>query len=287
MPLRAAYHDACHLAHAQGVRSQPRELLRQIPELELLEPAEWELCCGSAGVYNMLQPEPAAELGERKARNLLDTGAEAVIAGNPGCALQIAAHSERLGRPSDGLPPDGAVVDVDRGRTAEVSIEIQAPLHERFDEVLTDDALAFVGELHERFEPRRRELLRLRGERREELAAGGTLDFLGDTREVREGDWRVAPPPADLQDRRVEITGPTDRKMVINALNSGARGFMSDFEDSNSPTWANMIGGHVNLADAIAGTIEFDSEEGKHYELGDDVATLLVRPRGWHLPERT
>ena len=98
VPLRAAYHDACHLAHAQGVRSQPRELLRQIPELELLEPAEWELCCGSAGVYNMLQPEPAAELGERKARNLLDTGAEAVIAGNPGCALQIAAHSERLGR---------------------------------------------------------------------------------------------------------------------------------------------------------------------------------------------
>ena len=97
--LRAAYHDACHLAHAQAVRAQPRELLGQIPGLELVEPAEWELCCGSAGVYNLLQPEPAAELGERKARNLLDTGAEAVIAGNPGCALQIAAHSERLGRP--------------------------------------------------------------------------------------------------------------------------------------------------------------------------------------------
>ena len=96
--LRAAYHDACHLAHAQGVRAQPRELLAQIPGLELVEPPEWELCCGSAGVYNMLQPAPAAELGERKARNLLETGAEAVIAGNPGCALQIAAHSERLGR---------------------------------------------------------------------------------------------------------------------------------------------------------------------------------------------
>ena len=96
--LRAAYHDACHLAHAQGLRVQPRELLAQIPGLELVEPPEWELCCGSAGVYNMLQPEPAAELGERKARNLLETGAEAVIAGNPGCALQIAAHSERLGR---------------------------------------------------------------------------------------------------------------------------------------------------------------------------------------------
>jgi glycolate oxidase iron-sulfur subunit len=97
--LRAAYHDACHLAHAQGVRAQPRELLRAIPGLELLEPDEWQICCGSAGIYNLIQPEPAAELGERKARNLLDTGAEAVVAGNPGCALQITAHTERLGRP--------------------------------------------------------------------------------------------------------------------------------------------------------------------------------------------
>ena len=112
------------------------------------------------------------------------------------------------------------------------------------------------------------------------------LDFLDETREVREGDWRVAPPPDDLQDRRVEITGPTQRKMVINALNSGARGFMADFEDSNSPTWANMVGGHVNLSDAIARTIEFDSPDGKEYRLDDEVATLLVRPRGWHLPER-
>jgi glycolate oxidase iron-sulfur subunit len=96
--LRAAYHDACHLAHAQGVRAQPRELLRAIPGLELLEPDEWQICCGSAGIYNLVQPEPAAELGERKARNLLDTGAEVVIAGNPGCALQISAHTERLGR---------------------------------------------------------------------------------------------------------------------------------------------------------------------------------------------
>ena len=103
--LRAAYHDACHLAHAQGVRAQPRELLRGIPGVELLEPDEWELCCGSAGIYNLVQPEPAAELGERKARNLLDTGAEAVVAGNPGCALQIAAHTERLGRPLPVLHP--------------------------------------------------------------------------------------------------------------------------------------------------------------------------------------
>jgi glycolate oxidase iron-sulfur subunit len=105
LAMRVAYHDACHLAHAQGVRAQPRELLRGIPGLEIVEPAEWELCCGSAGIYNLVQPEPAAELGERKARNLLDTGAEAVVAGNPGCALQITAHSERLGRPLPVLHP--------------------------------------------------------------------------------------------------------------------------------------------------------------------------------------
>ncbi len=167
-----------------------------------------------------------------------------------------------------------------------MSIEIRAPLEERFDEVLTDDALAFVGELHERFEPGRQELLRRRAERRARFADGETLEFGDDTREVRESDWRVGPPPADLEDRRVEITGPTQRKMVINALNSGARGFMADFEDSNSPTWANMIGGQVNLSDAIARTIEFSSPEGKEYRLDDQVATLLVRPRGWHLPER-
>jgi glycolate oxidase iron-sulfur subunit len=105
VPIRVAYHDACHLAHAQGVRAQPRELLRGIPELELLEPAEWELCCGSAGIYNLVKPEPAAELGERKARNLIDTGAEAIAAANPGCALQIAAHTERLGKPMPVLHP--------------------------------------------------------------------------------------------------------------------------------------------------------------------------------------
>ena len=167
-----------------------------------------------------------------------------------------------------------------------MSVEIRAPLHERFDEILSDDALAFVGELHARFEPSRQDLLRRRAERRARFAAGETLDFLDQTRDVRDGDWRVAPPPADLRDRRVEITGPTQRKMVINALNSGARGFMSDFEDSNSPTWVNMIGGHVNLADAIARTIEFESPDGRQYRLDDKVATLLVRPRGWHLPER-
>src|SRR5436190_5591677 len=163
---------------------------------------------------------------------------------------------------------------------------VAAPMSERFDEVLTDEALAFVASLHERFEPARQDLLRRRAERRAMLDAGGSLGFLEETRDVREGDWRVAPVPHDLLDRRVEITGPTDRKMVINALNSGARGFMADFEDSSSPTWANVVGGHVNLSDAIERTIEFTSPEGKEYRLNDEVATLLVRPRGWHLPEK-
>src|SRR5207248_11053592 len=165
-------------------------------------------------------------------------------------------------------------------------IEVNAPLHARFDEVLTDDALAFVAALHERFDERRRELLARRAERRAQLAAGGTLDFLPESRDVREGDWQVAPVPPPLQDRRVEITGPTERKMVVGALNSGARGFMADFEDANSPTWHNMIQGQINLTDAIERAIDFTSEEGKRYELAEKTATLLVRPRGWHLPER-
>ncbi len=165
------------------------------------------------------------------------------------------------------------------------AVQINGPRGERFDEILTADALEFVARLHRAFDLTRRELLAARMERQKELDVGGTLDFLPDTKDVREGDWKVAPEPDALQNRRVEITGPTSRKMVINALNSGASGFMADFEDSNSPTWRNMIGGQVNLADAIRGTIEHD-ENAKHYELGEIVATLLVRPRGWHLVER-
>jgi len=152
--------------------------------------------------------------------------------------------------------------------------------------VLTDEALSFVGALHERFEPRRRELLAARARSREEIVGGATLDFLPDTREIREGDWQVAPAPPALQDRRVEITGPVDRKMVINALNSGAAGFMADFEDSLSPTWTNIVRGQANLTDAIEGTIEFAGDDGRQYSLEDEVATLLVRPRGWHLVEK-
>jgi malate synthase len=152
--------------------------------------------------------------------------------------------------------------------------------------ILTREALDFVAELHGRFGPRREELLAARRRRAAALADGGTLDFLAETREIREGDWQTAEPPADYLDRRVEITGPTDRKLVINALNSGARGFMADFEDANSPTWANQVGGHVNLIDAIEGTISYDASDGRHYELVESPATLVVRPRGWHLPEK-
>jgi malate synthase len=164
-------------------------------------------------------------------------------------------------------------------------VEVRGPVEGRHEEILTPDALGLIASLHREFDGRRRELLERRVERQRELDGGATLDFLDDTREVREGDWQIAPVPDALQDRRVEITGPTSRKMVINALNSGARGFMADFEDSNSPTWDNMIGGQVNLVDAVRGTIEH-SEGGKDYKLGDDTATLIVRPRGWHLPER-
>jgi malate synthase len=164
-------------------------------------------------------------------------------------------------------------------------VQLLAPREEQDERVLSADALAFVAELHDRFDAARRSLLAARAERQARLDAGELPDFLPETREVREGDWRVAPVPADLQDRRVEITGPVDRKMVINALNSGARCFMADFEDANSPTWRNCVEGQANLTDAIERTIELDTGE-KTYRLGDDPAVLLVRPRGWHLPER-
>jgi malate synthase len=167
-----------------------------------------------------------------------------------------------------------------------MSVEVRAPVDGRFAEVLADDALEFVAGLHREFDVQRRALVRARALRHRRWNAGELPDFLPATREIREGDWQVAPPPPDLMDRRVEITGPTDRKMVINALNSGARGFMADFEDSLSPTWANIVGGQLNLTDAIERTIEFEGDDGRSYSLGDEVATLLVRPRGWHLIDR-
>jgi malate synthase len=153
-------------------------------------------------------------------------------------------------------------------------------------EILSADAVAFVEDLHAAFAARRDDLLAARHDRRRALRAGTTLDFLPETKAIREEEWMVAPPRADYLDRRVEITGPTDRKLVINALNSGASGFMADFEDANTPTWDNQVSGQANLVDAVDGTISYDSPDGRRYALNAEVATLLVRPRGLHLPER-
>jgi len=166
-------------------------------------------------------------------------------------------------------------------------VEILEVVSPEMAEILTPEALSFVAGLQREFSARRRELLAARAVRQEAFEAGERPDFLPETKHIRDDDsWKIAPIPADLQDRRVEITGPVDRKMVINALNSGAKMFMSDFEDSNTPTWHNTIQGQINLRDAANGTISFESPEGKKYALGDDIATLLVRPRGWHLNEK-
>jgi malate synthase len=168
----------------------------------------------------------------------------------------------------------------------DAGVELFGPARERYPEILSDDAVGFVAALQREFGPTRARLLARRAERQAEFEAGALPDFLPETRQVRDGDWRVAPHPADLADRRVEITGPTERKMLVNALNSGARVFMADFEDANTPTWQNMFGGQRNLIAAIDRTIDFDSPEGKRYALHDEVAVLMPRPRGWHLPER-
>ena len=157
---------------------------------------------------------------------------------------------------------------------------------EAADRVLTPDALEFLATLEHEFGGRRRELLAARDARQAEIASGVRPGFSGETAEVRQGDWRVAPAPPDLNDRRVEITGPAERKMMINALNSGAKVFMADLEDSLSPTWANIVEGQASLMDAARRSLTFTSPEGKQYALGNTIATLVVRPRGWHLPER-
>lgn len=166
-------------------------------------------------------------------------------------------------------------------------VAVKGAVQPRFDEVLSHDALAFVAELHRRFNETRKRLLALRAERQKRFDAGETPDFLAETRHIREGDWTVAPIPADLQDRRVEITGPVDRKMIVNALNCGAKVFMADFEDASSPVWANMVEGQINLKDRWANAIDFtDPTTGKAYALKANPAVLIIRPRGWHLPER-
>jgi malate synthase len=168
-------------------------------------------------------------------------------------------------------------------------VQITGPAGDRYDEILTPQALGLIARLQRELGPRRAELLAARADRQRELSAGGTLDFLAATRAVRDDPaWRVASPAPGLVDRRVEITGPTDRKMTINALNSGAKVWLADFEDANTPLWQNMITGHLNLKDALDRTIDFTSEEGKSYRLlpDEELATIVVRPRGWHLDEK-
>jgi malate synthase len=164
-------------------------------------------------------------------------------------------------------------------------IEIHGRMTPEFRQILSDDALSFVAKLHRAFESRRQELLAKRQARQKDFDAGKLPDFLPATKEIRESEWKICDQPKDLLDRRVEITGPTDRKMVINALNSGASTFMADFEDANCPTWDNMIEGQLNLRDAIRRTITFE-QGGKSYKLNDKTAVLLPRPRGWHLDEK-
>src|SRR5271156_3475773 len=166
-------------------------------------------------------------------------------------------------------------------------VEINAKPGGRQAEILNAEALAFLAGLQRQFNRRRLELLVRRAERQEDFDAGKLPDFLPETKSIRDGDWKVATIPADLLDRRVEITGPVDRKMIVNALNSGAKVFMADFEDANAPTWANNLEGQINLKDRWHASLDFtDTVSGKRYALGPNPAVLLVRPRGWHLPER-
>ena len=165
-------------------------------------------------------------------------------------------------------------------------VEVYGTVPAEFAKILTPEALQFVGGLARKYEARRRDLLKERQKRQLEIDSGKLPDFLPETQKIRESEWKVAPVPDDLKDRRVEITGPVDRKMIINALNSGASGFMADFEDSHAPTWEGNIQGQINLCDAVEGTITFASDKGKKYELQDKIATLIVRPRGWHLVEK-
>jgi malate synthase len=166
-------------------------------------------------------------------------------------------------------------------------VEFTAPIPDEFAEILTPEAVSFVAKLHREFAGRRDELLRRRAERQERIGAGEMPDFLPETRHIREGDWKIASIPDDLQDRRVELTGPPDTKMTINALNSGAKTWMADFEDANCPMWRNMLESQYNLREAISRRISFDDPmSGRHYELNDEVAVLIARPRGWHLPEK-
>lgn len=165
-------------------------------------------------------------------------------------------------------------------------MQIKNQQQPRFNEILTNEALAFLEKLHRQFDERRRNLLKIREQIQQGFNQGKKPDFPAETKNIREKSWEIAPIPDDLKDRRVEITGPVDRKMIINALNSGAKGFMADFEDANSPTWENVINGQINVKDAIRRQIDFQAENGKSYALQEETAVLIIRPRGWHLEEK-
>ena len=162
---------------------------------------------------------------------------------------------------------------------------ITAEIKPGYETILTPEALELVATLHRAFEPRRQALLKARAERTKRLDAGERPDFLSETQSIRDADWTIAPLPKALECRRVEITGPVERKMIINALNSGADAYMTDFEDSNTPNWDNQLTGHINLKEAVRSTISLE-QNGKSYKLNDKTATLIVRPRGWHLDEK-
>ena len=164
------------------------------------------------------------------------------------------------------------------------AIKVTGALKPRYEDILSQEALAFLEALHKKFNATRLALLQARADRQKSFDQGALPDFLAETKSVREASWTVAPLPHDLLDRRVEITGPVDKKMIINALNSGANAFMADFEDATAPTWANLVEGQANLKDRWAGTLVHEAG-GKRYELGPSPAVLMVRPRGWHLPE--
>src|SRR5215472_17784200 len=195
--------------------------------------------------------------------------------GPPRCAIMLT-------RAVGGCPESGNLMP----SAFPPGIEIAVPVSPAYAEIVTPDALSFVATLERSFRDKREELLQRRIERQAAIDAGQMPDFLPETSGIRAGSWTIAPVPAPLQDRRVEITGPVERKMIINALNSGAAVFMADFEDANSPNWDNNIEGHINLRDAIHRTIAYTNPDGKEYRLNDEIATLLVRPRGWHLPEK-
>ncbi len=174
---------------------------------------------------------------------------------------------------------------MDRSNPFPAGLHASAPISQEFARILTPEALAFVAKLHRNFEARRQELLARRAARQKEFDAGKLPDFLPETKSIRDANWTISPQPKDMLDRRVEITGPTDRKMVINALNCGASTFMADFEDANCPTWFNMIDGQINIRDAVRRNISLD-QNGKQYSLNEKTAVVIPRPRGWHLDEK-